>query len=139
MGKNFRSVSGMNIPDHISESLETFFELKTLKFFGADPGSGIFLTLDPGWKNLDRILDKHPGSAALTLGSHQTHLDRDRHKSGAWIRYPRLSVIILRCTDLRALLPSGWSPSAPSHTVTEGPRSPATYPGKYSLPSVVDP
>jgi hypothetical protein len=50
----------MNIPDHISESLETVFGLKILKFFDADPGSGIFLTLDPGsgfrdpgWKNSD--------------------------------------------------------------------------------------
>jgi hypothetical protein len=40
----------MNIPDNISESLETFFGLKILKFFDAYPvlGSGIFLTLDPG-------------------------------------------------------------------------------------------
>jgi hypothetical protein len=28
MGKNSRSGSGMNIPDHISESLETFFGVK---------------------------------------------------------------------------------------------------------------
>jgi hypothetical protein len=44
--------SGMNIPDHISESLETIFGLEMLKFFDADPvpGSGIFLTLDLGWK-----------------------------------------------------------------------------------------
>jgi hypothetical protein len=47
----------MNIPDYISES---FFGLKILKFFDADPdpGSGIFLTLDPcsgmrDGKNLD--------------------------------------------------------------------------------------
>jgi hypothetical protein len=42
----------MNIPDHISESLETIFWDKILKFFDADPdpGSGIFFTLDPGWK-----------------------------------------------------------------------------------------
>jgi hypothetical protein len=41
---------GMNIPDHISESLETIFGLKILKFFDMDPdpGSGIFLTLDRG-------------------------------------------------------------------------------------------
>jgi hypothetical protein len=41
--------SGMNIPDHSSESLETFLGLKILKFFYSDPdpGSGIFLTLDP--------------------------------------------------------------------------------------------
>jgi hypothetical protein len=39
----------MNIPDHFSESLETVFRVKILKFFDADPdpGSGIFLTLDP--------------------------------------------------------------------------------------------
>jgi hypothetical protein len=29
----------MNIPDHISESLETIFWLKILKFFDADPES----------------------------------------------------------------------------------------------------
>jgi hypothetical protein len=42
----------MNNPDHISESLKTIFWVKILKFFDADPdpGSGIFLTLDPGWK-----------------------------------------------------------------------------------------
>ena len=38
--------SGMNIPDHISESLETILWCKILKFFYAP--SGIFLTLDPG-------------------------------------------------------------------------------------------
>jgi hypothetical protein len=45
----------MNIPDHISESWKQFFGLKILKFFDADPdpGSGIFLTPDPGWKNSD--------------------------------------------------------------------------------------
>jgi hypothetical protein len=39
----------MNILDHISESLETFFVLKILKFFGADPGSGMENS-DPGQK-----------------------------------------------------------------------------------------
>jgi hypothetical protein len=50
-----KSESGMNIPDHFSEGLETGFRVKILKFFEADPdpGSGIFLTLDPGWKNSD--------------------------------------------------------------------------------------
>jgi hypothetical protein len=41
MGKKSGSGSGMNIPDHISESLETFFGVKILKFFDADLGSGI--------------------------------------------------------------------------------------------------
>jgi hypothetical protein len=47
--------SRMNIPDHISESLETVFGVKYTYIFYADPapGSGIFLTLDPGWKNSD--------------------------------------------------------------------------------------
>jgi hypothetical protein len=49
MGKKSRSGSGMIIPDHFSESLETIFWAK--HFFNAliaDPDSGIFLTLDPG-------------------------------------------------------------------------------------------
>ncbi len=48
MGKKSKSGYGMNIPDHISEGLETVFwvKLKILKFFDADPGSGIFLTMD---------------------------------------------------------------------------------------------
>jgi hypothetical protein len=52
MGKNSRPGSGMNIPDHISESLKILLELKILKFFDADPdpGSGNFLILDPVWK-----------------------------------------------------------------------------------------
>jgi hypothetical protein len=53
----------MNIPDHISESLETIFLAKNDEFFAADPnsGSGIFLTVDPGWKNSD------PGSGKNIL------------------------------------------------------------------------
>jgi hypothetical protein len=47
------SRTGMNIQYHISKSLEQFLGLKILKFFIVDPGSGIFLTLDPGWKNSD--------------------------------------------------------------------------------------
>ncbi len=40
MGKKSGSGSGMNNPDHISESLETIFWVKVLKFFDADPGFG---------------------------------------------------------------------------------------------------
>jgi hypothetical protein len=43
----------MNIPDNFFMSLQTVFGLKILKFFNADPGFGIFLTLDLGWKNLE--------------------------------------------------------------------------------------
>jgi hypothetical protein len=43
MGKKSRSGSGMNIPDHISESLETFLGYnRVLKFFEADADPGIF-------------------------------------------------------------------------------------------------
>jgi hypothetical protein len=43
MGKKSGSGSGMNNPDHISESSETTFWVKILKFFDVDaePGSGI--------------------------------------------------------------------------------------------------
>jgi hypothetical protein len=41
MGKKSGSGSGMNHPDHISDSLETIFWVKILKFFDADPGSGM--------------------------------------------------------------------------------------------------
>jgi hypothetical protein len=41
----------MNNPDHISESLKTIFWIKILKFFGADPGSGM---------EKFQIRDKHP-------------------------------------------------------------------------------
>jgi hypothetical protein len=62
MGKKLRSGpgsgSGMNIPDHISESLETIFRVKIFKFFGS--GSGIFLTMDPG-----KIWIRDKGSATL--------------------------------------------------------------------------
>jgi hypothetical protein len=54
MEKNPDSGSGVNVPDHFSASLETVLGLKILKFFGADPGSRIFLTRDPGWKNSDQ-------------------------------------------------------------------------------------
>jgi hypothetical protein len=33
MGKKSRSGSGMNIPDHISESLETIFGVKNTSFY----------------------------------------------------------------------------------------------------------
>jgi hypothetical protein len=67
--------SGMNNPDHISESLETIFWVNILKFFDADPGSGMekIWIRDPGWKKFGsgmekiRIQDreKHPRSATL--------------------------------------------------------------------------
>jgi hypothetical protein len=52
MGKKSGSGSGMNNPDHISESLETIFRVKILKFFDADPGSGMEKNRirDLGWK-----------------------------------------------------------------------------------------
>ncbi len=46
----------MNNPDHISESLETFFGVKILTFFDADLGSG----MEKNW-----IRDKQHGFATL--------------------------------------------------------------------------
>jgi hypothetical protein len=75
MGKKLRSGwGGMNIPDPISESLETILCVKILKFFDADadPDPGIFLTLDPGSrikKFGSEIRDKHPGSTTLLVST----------------------------------------------------------------------
>jgi hypothetical protein len=48
---NPESGSGINIPNYISERLETLFWVKILQFFDADPG--IFLTLDLRWKKFN--------------------------------------------------------------------------------------
>jgi hypothetical protein len=40
----------MYSPDHISESLETIFLVKILRFFDADPG---WKNSDPEWKDSD--------------------------------------------------------------------------------------
>jgi hypothetical protein len=39
----------MNNPDHISESIETIYWVKILKFFDADTGSGMENS-NTGWK-----------------------------------------------------------------------------------------
>jgi hypothetical protein len=79
MGKISGSGSGMNNPDHISESLETIFWVKILQFFDADPGwdkfgSGMEKVRDPGYK--------HPGSATLLSSMH-----KQSAKSDYQIRY----------------------------------------------------
>jgi hypothetical protein len=50
MGKKSGSGSGMNKPDHISESFETIFWVKILKFFVA--------ARDPGWKKFGSGIEK---------------------------------------------------------------------------------
>jgi hypothetical protein len=67
MSKKSRSGSGMNIADHISESLKKDFWLyKVLKFFDADSDLGSRNLFDPGsGMEKIRIRDKHPGSATL--------------------------------------------------------------------------
>jgi hypothetical protein len=62
VGKKSGSGSGMNSPDHIYECLDTIFPVKILKFFDADPGSGME-------KIRSGIRDKHTGSATLILNS----------------------------------------------------------------------
>jgi hypothetical protein len=62
---------------HISESLETIFWVKIIKFFDADadqdPGSGNLFDpgsaiRDPGMEKI-RIRDKHPRSAIRVIGN----------------------------------------------------------------------
>ncbi len=63
------SGSVTNIPDLISESLETIFWVKIIKFFDADPG--IFVTLDPGQKKFG-INVPDPLTVALRPGTART-------------------------------------------------------------------
>ncbi len=70
MGKKSGSGSGMNNPDHISESSETIVEVtvKYNKYLNS-----LMRNRDPGWKKFGsrmgkiRIRDKYPGSATLLL------------------------------------------------------------------------
>ncbi len=93
----------MNILDHISENLEQVFGLKIFKFFGADPGSRIILTLDPGQKFL--IRDKHPGSATLPVkglaaGVYQSFQTGDQCRgSGSACFFPPGSDPLVTSTD----------------------------------------
>jgi hypothetical protein len=78
------SGSGRNNPDNISEGLETIFRVKILKFFDADPGSGMKRiriwdpgsgNRDPGWKKIGSgIRDNHPGSASLLFRVCTAHI-----------------------------------------------------------------
>ncbi len=53
MGKKSRCGTGMNIPDHISESWETIFWVKNTSILNdADPGSGIFSPKFGSWINI---------------------------------------------------------------------------------------
>jgi hypothetical protein len=49
----------MNNPDRISESIETIFWVKILKFFDADMGWKKFVS------GMEKIQIQHPGSATL--------------------------------------------------------------------------
>jgi hypothetical protein len=53
MIKKSRSGSGMNVPDHISESLQTIFWDKKTEILLCGSRSGIFLIGDPGWKKFE--------------------------------------------------------------------------------------
>jgi hypothetical protein len=70
-----KSASGSGIRDeqprsYFLELRNHFFGVKILKFFDADPGSGLETVRirDPGWKKVgSRIRDKHPGSATMLV------------------------------------------------------------------------
>jgi hypothetical protein len=60
MDKKSGSGSGINNPDHISESFEQIFCFKIIKFFDAEPGSGM--------EKLGSVMEKL-GSGMEKLGS----------------------------------------------------------------------
>jgi hypothetical protein len=51
----------MNIPDYTSESLETIFGVKILKFFVSDPDPGFGNLFNPG-SGMEKIWIRNPGS-----------------------------------------------------------------------------
>ncbi len=130
MGKNSGSGSGMNNPDHISESLGTIF-WKILKFIDPEPGSGIFLTLDPGsGMEKIRIRDKHPGSGKNIPDPGKTSRIRNTVSNG------RAGYSSSGPSHLRSMwwtMPS-WNPSECRKAETErgtrpvDPSSPRVYP-----------
>jgi hypothetical protein len=82
MGK--KSGSGMNISDHFSQSLETIFGLK---LFDADPGSGIFLTQDPGWEKFGSGINiPDPQHCCYGVGGHHSkNVPEHTSKLHLWI------------------------------------------------------
>ncbi len=65
MGKKSGLGSRLNNLGHITESLDTIFGLKKIKFFNKDPGWKKF---GYGIRNEKiRIRDKHPGSTTMQL------------------------------------------------------------------------
>jgi hypothetical protein len=64
MGKKSGSESGMNNPDHISESLETIFELK-YRYLNS------LMRIRDGKKFGSGSRDKHPGSATLAVSTNK--------------------------------------------------------------------
>jgi hypothetical protein len=73
MGKKSRSGYGMNILGHISES---FFWVKILNLFDADPDPGSWNLFDPG-SGMEKIWIryKHPGSTTLQVYQLRSHDD----------------------------------------------------------------
>jgi hypothetical protein len=68
MGKKSGSGSGMNNPDHISESLETIFWVKILEILLCRSWIRDRKIFDLGWKKFGSgIWNKHPGSATLHI------------------------------------------------------------------------
>jgi hypothetical protein len=81
MGK--KSGSGMSSPDHISESLETIFWVKIVKFFYADPG---WIKFGSGMEKI-RIRDgknSDPGSWMKKIGSRIRH---GKNSDPGWKKY----------------------------------------------------
>jgi hypothetical protein len=58
----------MNIPDHNSKSLETMLGKKILKFFDADPGSGINFPDPQHWRYREQISSNQRNDNIVLIG-----------------------------------------------------------------------
>jgi hypothetical protein len=111
MGKNLYPDpgSGMNIPDHFSESLETNFWVKNTEKNYADPDPGSFRHWIRDGKI--RIRDKHPRSATRSIfivpvplhaeaGAEAPEVERDHLTARLEESLPPLTLVLLAQVNL---------------------------------------
>jgi hypothetical protein len=74
MEKNRDPGSGMKIPYHISENLETIFGLKVIKFFDADPDSESNIDIQDPQHCLSMYLAQSVQLRTLLASSHTSSI-----------------------------------------------------------------
>jgi hypothetical protein len=90
----------MNNPNNISENLETIFWVKNLKFFDADPGSGMEkirirdVKKFGSGKEKIRIREKHPKSATMKKKAAKLRTRKATGENGEKLLRNRLDIAL---------------------------------------------